>query len=81
MCHTNIKTKVYCLQAFAIILAWMGRQLHASLDKLNSIWYRFSLYTLVEVARWPNQTTGALQPISKGEIPVNRRMPRQETWV
>ena len=81
MCCTKIEIKTYCLQAFAIVLAWIGKQLHTSLVKLNNIWYRFSLYSLAEIARWPNQTTGVLQPVAYSQVLVSKEMLRQETWV
>ena len=81
MCYNRIEIKMYCLQAFATVLACIGKQLHSALDKLNSTWYRFSLYCFAEIAKWPNQTTGELLPVTQNGIPVGRRAPRQETWV
>ena len=55
-----------------------GGILHRNLDRLNSLWYRFSIYCLVQVARWPNQTTGELVRVTYLRATgVNMR----ETWV
>ena len=79
MCCNQVEIKIYCLQAFATVLACIGKQLHSALDKLNNTWYRFSLYCFTEIARWPNETTGELLTVTQSNIPVSKRAPRQET--
>ena len=49
-----------CLGIISRTLARVEGILHRNLDRLNFLWYRFSVYCLVQVARWPNQTTGEL---------------------
>ena len=72
---------MFCLGVLARVLACIGQQLHAALDKLNSTWYRFSLYCLIEISKWPNQTTGELTPVTPVGIPIDQHAQRQETWV
>ena len=48
----------------ARVLACIGQQLHAALDKLNSTWHRFLLYCLIEISKWLNQTMGELSPVT-----------------
>ena len=78
MCCTEQRVKLFCLGIILRTLARVGGILHRNLDRLNSLWYRFSIYCLVQVARWPNQTTGELVRVTylrtKG---INTR----ETWV
>ena len=62
-------------------LACLGQWLHTALDKLNSTWYRFSLYCLAEISRWPNQTTGELLPATYVGGSIKQYVPRRETWV
>ena len=65
----------------ARVLAWIGKQLHTALDKLNGTWYRFSLYCFIEISRWPNQTTGELLPVTYVGVLIDRDALQQETWV
>ena len=65
----------------ARVLAWVGKQLHAALDKLNGTWYRFLLYCFIEISRWPNQTMGELLPVTYVGVPIDRDALQQETWV
>ena len=81
MCYTRLKTKTFCLGILARVLAWVGKQLHTALDKLNGTWYRFSLYCYVEISKWANQTTGELMPATCVGVPIKQHVPRQETWV
>ena len=60
MCCTRQKVKLVGLGIISRILATVGKILHRALDRLNAIWYRFSLYHLSQLDRWPNQTTGEL---------------------
>ena len=60
MCCTRQKVKLVSLGIISRVLASVGRILHRALDRLNSVWYRFSLYCLSQLDRWPNQTTGEL---------------------
>ena len=61
------------------VLAWVGKQLHVALDKLNGTWYRFSLYCFVEIAKWPNQTKGELLPVTYVGVPIDKNALKQET--
>ena len=72
------KVKVFCLGIVLKTLARVGGILHRNLDRLNSLWYRFLVYCLVQVAMWPNQTTGELTRVTYlGTMRANVR----ETWV
>ena len=78
MCCTEQRVKLFCLGIISRTLASVGGILHGNLDRLNSLWYRFSVYCLVQVARWPNQTTGELVRVTYlGTTRANAR----ETWV
>ena len=81
MCCTRHKAKTFCLEVLARVLAWVGKQLHTALDKLNSTWYRFSLYCFTEISKWPNQTTGELLPVTYVGVPIDKNVLKQETWV
>ena len=72
---------MYCLGVLARVLACIGQRLHAALDKLNSTWYRFSLYCLTEISKWPNQTLGELLPVVHVGVLMGWHAPQQETWV
>ena len=60
MCCTRQKVKLVGLGIISRVLALVGRILHRALDRLNLVWYRFSIYCLSQLDRWPNQTTGEL---------------------
>ena len=78
MCCTEQRVKLFCLEIISRTLGRVGGILHRNLDSLNSLWYRFSIYCLVQVARWPNQTTGELVRVTYlRAIGANAR----ETWV
>ena len=81
MCCNKIKIKTFCLGVLARVLACIGQQLHTALDKLNSTWYRFSLYCLTEISKWPNQTTGELLPVVHVGVSIGQHALRRETWV
>ena len=81
MCCTMLKTKTFCLGILARVLAWVGKQLHTALDKLNGTWYRFSLYCFTEISRWPNQTMGELLPVTYVGVLIERNASKQQTWV
>ena len=81
MCCTRFKAKKFCLEIVARRLAWTGEWLYKALDRLNRVWYRFSLYCFSEVDRWPNQTNGELLPITYVGPPIDSNALRQETWV
>ena len=78
MCCTEQRVKLFCLGIISRTLDRVGGILHRNLDRLNSLWYRFSVYCLVQVARWPNQTTGELVRIT--HLRATRANAR-ETWV
>ena len=78
MCCIKQRVKLFCLGTVPKTLARIGGILHRNLDMLNSLWYRFSVYCLVQVARWPNQTTGEFVRVTYlGTIRASVR----ETWV
>ena len=78
MCCTEQRVKLFCLGIISRTLARVGGILHRNLDRLNSLWYRFSVYCLVQVARWPNETTRELVGVTYlGTTRANAR----ETWV
>ena len=81
MCCSKIKIKTFCLGVLARVLACIGQRLHTALDKLNSTWYRFSLYCLVKISRWPNQTTGELLLATYVGGSMKQYVPCCETWV
>ena len=72
MCCNKIKIKTFCLGVLARVLACIGQRLHAALDKLNSTWYRFLSYCLIEISKWLNQTTGELSPVTHVGISIDR---------
>ena len=78
MCFARIKAKTFCLQV--LVLAWVGKQLHAALDKLNGTW-RFSLYCFAKISKWPNQTMLELLPVTYVGVPIDKNALKQETWV
>ena len=78
MCAVQNKGLNSCLGIVSKILARVGGILHRNLDRLNSLWYRFSVYCLVQVARWPNQTTCELTRVTYLRT---MRANVRETWV
>ena len=72
------KVKLCCLVIISGVLAGMGEILHRSLDRLNSLWYRFSIYCLEQVARWPNQSMGELRRVT---YTATAGTSLKETWV
>ena len=78
---TRLKAKTLCLKVLARVLAWVGKQLHTALDKLNGTWYRFSLYCFTEISKWLNQTTGELLSVTCVGVPIDKNALKQETWV
>ena len=49
-----------CLETIARILACLTRCAMLAQEVLNTVWYRFALYTAKKAGRWPNYTTGKL---------------------
>ena len=41
-------------------------------EALNTVWYRFALYTAKRVGRWPNYTTGELYDLPELKYNVRR---------
>ena len=78
MCCTGQKVKLVGLGIISRVLAIVGRFLHRALDRLNSVWYRFSLYCLSQLDRWPNQTTGELVRVKYTKMTTASNL---ETWV
>ena len=78
MCCTEQGVKLFSLEIISRTLARLGGILHGNLDRLNSLWYRFFMYCLVQVVRWPNQTTGELVRVTYLKA---TRVNTRETWV
>ena len=78
MCCTRQKVKLVGLEIISRVLASVGRTLHRAYDRLNSIWYRFSVYCLKQLDRWPNQTTGELIRVKYTKMTTASI---RETWV
>ena len=77
MCCTIQRVKLVGLEIISRILATVGRILHRALDRLNSVWYRFSFYCLSQLDRWPNQTTGELTTVKYTKMTMASNL---ETW-
>ena len=54
------RVKLFCMGVILRTLTRLEGILHRNLDRLNSLWYRFSMYSPAQVSRWPHQTTGEL---------------------
>ena len=78
MCYNKQRVKLVGLGIISRILATVGKVLHRALDRLHTVWYRFSLYCLSQLGRWPNQTTGKLTRVRYTEMKTASNF---ETWV
>ena len=78
MCCIRQKVKLVGLEIISRVLAFVGRTLHRALDRLNSIWYGFSVYCFNQLDRWPNQTTGELIRVKYTKMTMASI---RETWV
>ena len=78
MCYTKQEFRLVGYEIISRILATVGKILHRALDKLNSVWYRFSFTFLSQLDRWPNQTTGELTRVNYTKMTT---MSHLETWV
>ena len=78
MCCNIQKVKLVGLGIISRILATVGKILHRALDRLHTIWYRFSFYCLSQLNRWPNQTTGELMRVKYTKMKMASNI---ETWV
>ena len=58
-----------CLAIITRILACLTR---SAQEVLNTVWYRFALYTAKRVGRWPNYTTGELYDLPELRYNVRR---------
>ena len=65
-----------CLATISRILACLTRCAMSAQEALNTVWYRFALYTAKKAGRWPNYTTGELYNLP--EIRYNIRRGRVE---
>ena len=65
-----------CLATIARILVCLTRCAMSAQEALNTVWYRFALYTAKKAGRWPNYTTGELYNLP--EIRYNVRRGRVE---
>ena len=66
-----------CLATIVRMLACLARCAMSVREALNTVWYRFALYTAKRVGRWPNCTTGKLYDLP--ELRYNVRRGRVET--
>ena len=78
MCNTKQEFRLLGYGIISRILATVGKTLHRALDKLNSVWYRFSFICLSQLERWPNQTTGKLTRVNYTKMTTVSQF---ETWV
>ena len=65
-----------CLATIVRILACLTRCAVSAQEALNTVWYRFALYTAKKAGRWPNYTTGELY--NPPELRYNVRRGRVE---
>ena len=65
-----------CLVTITSILACLTRCAVSAQEVLNTVWYRFALYTAKKAGRWPNYTTGKLYDLP--ELRYNIRRGRVE---
>ena len=61
-----------CLATIARILACLIRCAMSAQEALNTVWYRFALYTAKKAGRWPNYTTGELYDLPELRYNVRR---------
>ena len=61
-----------CLETIARILACSTRCAMSAQEVLNTVWYRFALYTAKKAGRWPNYTTGKLYDLPELRYNVRR---------
>ena len=78
MCCNKQRVKLVGLGIISRILATVGKVLHGALDRLRTVWYRFSLYCLSQLDRWPNQTTGELMRVKYTKMKTASNF---EAWV
>ena len=78
MCYTKQEFRLVGYGIISRILATVGKILHRALDKLNSVWYRFSFVCLSQLDRWPNQTTGELTRVNYTKMMMASHF---ETWL
>ena len=78
MCNAKQEFRLLGYGIISRILATVGKTLHRALDKLNSVWYRFSFICLSQLERWPNQTTGELTRVNYTKMMAVSQF---ETWV
>ena len=61
-----------CLETIARILACFTRCAVLAQEVLNTVWYRFALYTAKKAGSWPNYTTGELYDLPKLSYNIRR---------
>ena len=61
-----------CLATIARILLCLTRCVVSAQEILNTVWYRFALYTAKRVGRWPNYTTGEFYDLPQLRYSVRR---------
>ena len=52
-----------CCQLVTLLLSCLTRIIHNFQDLLNTLWFRVALIILERFGRWPNYTTGQLNPV------------------
>ena len=60
------------LSTIARILSCLTRCVISAQEILNTVWYRFTLYTVKRVGRWPNYTTGEFYDLPQTRYNVRR---------
>ena len=74
---SEITGPTHCsLVTIARIFACLTRCAMSAQEALNTVWYRFALYTAKKAGRWPNYTTGELYNLP--ELRYNIRRGRVE---
>ena len=71
MCEITGPT-LCCLATIARILSCLTRCVMSVQETLNTVWYRFALYTAKQVGRWPNYTTGEFYDLPQLRYSVRR---------
>ena len=61
-----------CFATIARILACLTRCAMSAQEALNTVCYRFALYTAKKVCRWPNCTTGELYNLPEFRYNIRR---------
>ena len=70
-----------CLATIVRILACLTRCAVSAQEALNTVCYRFALYTAKKAGRWPNYTTGELYDLPELRYSIRRgRVERAQVY-